>query len=692
MSEAPDSPAKKTALRAIAGLRDQAKAPPPVDDHDDGAGDDDGGGDGRLHTGEKRLPEGCPVTPLGINGDMYFLLDATGQFREVKDERFTRLKIASLFGSYAELLEEYWPRMTQNKGEWVVTGWKPEQAAMALTSACADIGVWSPFAMLRGRGAWLGREGELILHCGDKVMIGPPPASRNQRPQWVKPGKIDGFVYPTAAPTQRPADKQQPCGGEAGSPGDELLAILRSWNWRGGEVDALRLLGLIGAQMVGGAIKFRPPAWMTGGFGTGKSAAQDLVKWLHGTTGIISVADATSAGIWQKLKYDSLSVGLDEQEAEEDNRKNFALVKLARAAATGSMVLRGGADHQGAEFMARSCFLFSSILIPPMLGQDRSRIVVLELNKLKTVSEFKPTEKAMNKLGARILRRMVDGWHRWQETFEIYRQALGECGHSGRGADVMGTVLTASDLILFDAVPDAETAKDMAGKLAAPMLADMEHQDSDEIACWQHLLSTVIDPYRSGGRKSIAEWISRARGLAKDNDGNFVSGTPVNEANQVLQTFGLRIVGNAEIVKLYGVRTLRDLPEGIAPPYLAVANSHPSVAQIFAGTHWGSRSGAQGVWVQALRRLEGATVPHKPLWLSGDDSNSIRSASHRVTLIPLDAASGQGDGTSPGTAAQQLGPLGAAAREAEAAASAARGDDAGTAQHTDDGGDYGLEL
>ena len=46
------------------------------------------------------------------------------------------------------------------------------------------------------------------------------------------------------------------------------------------------------------------------------------------------------------------------------------------------MVLRGGSDHQAAGFVVRSAFMFSSILIPPLLDQDLSRIAVLTLKDL----------------------------------------------------------------------------------------------------------------------------------------------------------------------------------------------------------------------------------------------------------------------------------------------------------------------
>jgi hypothetical protein len=644
MSTSADSPAKTAALSKIAQIRkDAPELPRPGDD-----GGDDGGGAERKFTGGGRLPEGCPVRPLGINGDVCFYLDAAGQLREVKDERHTRLKIAHLFGSYAELLEDYWPRKTQDKetGEWTVTGWRPEVAAMQLTSACADLGVWSPFQKVRGRGAWLGPEGQLILHCGDKVFLGAPPGSGNRtRGEWIQPGVHDGYVYPTGPAIMRPARDPQPAGGNSGSPADEFLQLFGKWPFRRGEIDARLMLGLVVAQKLGGALKIRPVGWITAGYGGGKSTAQQAVKWLHGENAAIDATDPTSAGIWQAVRYDSLPVNLDEQESEEDNRKNFQLIKLARQAATGGVILRGGADHTGSSFTAKSCFLFSSILIPPLMPQDRSRMIIFEIGRLQKAADLKLTQKRMFDMGARLLRRAVDNWLHFQETFEVYHDALMQAGHIGRGADVFGAALACAHLVMHDGVPEAEEAAATAALLAAPTLAELEGNIPDELSCWQHLIATVIEPFRSGGRSTVGEWITKARGLAKTDDGKLLSVDQQDAANNVLQTYGLRLVDNTTLCKLYGAASLRDLPEGIAPPYLAVANSHPAVAKLFENTHWGGKSGASGVWVQALRRMEGAVSPPRPLWLSGGrDDHAIAGASHRVTLVPLQVASGQGAG------------------------------------------------
>ena len=125
-------------------------------------------------------------------------------------------------------------------------------------------------------------------------------------------------------------------------------------------IDARLLLGWIGSAMMGAYLNYRPLAWITGDSKTGKSTLQELLGWVLGGA-LLQSPDASEAAVRQVLGQQSLPVAIDEAEAEEDNRKLLALVKLARIAASASGdIMRGGQDHQGHQFQAKTCFLFSS--------------------------------------------------------------------------------------------------------------------------------------------------------------------------------------------------------------------------------------------------------------------------------------------------------------------------------------------
>lgn len=547
----------------------------------------------------KVLSETCPVRPLGVSGNTYYYLDALRQLQPLSASDHTRLGIMALFRNQVSWLHK---NFTNFNKKGVADGWKPELAQESLMTAASNKGVWDPTRYVRGPGAWRGGNGELVLHCGDAVFTAP--SRPGETGLWHSPGLIGDHVYPAADAIPRP--HEVPAEGEDFGVGNELLDLFKTWIWRRGELDARLLLGWIAAAMIGGALKWRPVVWITGGAGTGKSTLHEVVNGLF-DTGIVSVADATAAGIWQKIGYATLPVAFDELEAEEDNRKSSTVIKLARMAASGALMLRGGADHQSTQFEARNCFMFSSILVPPLTTQDRSRMAILELGQLP-IGKKAPVldHRELRRMGNLMRRRLCDGWIRWPETFEMMRVALQAQGYSSRGADVFGGILAAADLIIYDRQLGEEEAHALAAQLAEGYRGEQDENERDEERCASHMISTVIDPHRGGARTTVGEWIIKAAGLASFNEN-------VADANNILGTYGLKVVEGGTSRK----------------KYLAVANYHRGLDQIFQNSHWAGKSGTQGVWVQALRRLPGAERGEKPVWFSGKAA--------RCTLIPVES-------------------------------------------------------
>jgi len=569
------------------------EAPAPAESETGGPG----GGEPPPAKAPRGLPAGCPIVPLGIRGEIHYYLDERGQIRALEPKGHSRLAIQSMLGRKSDLVFKFWPRKNP-KG--AVVGWHPEDAAKDLMQASARQGIWNVMERVRGPGAWAGAGGELILHAGDRVFVSKPGGAYADG-AWLDAGVIDGHVYPASAALPRPA-LEAVAAGERG-PAAELLTTLDTWTWRRGEIDAMLLMGWIGAAMIGGALKWRPVCWITGGRGTGKSTLHELVEDLLGGA-MIRVSDASAAGVWQKLGHATLPVELDEVEAEEDNRRSQAVVRLARQAASGGLVLRGGADHHATEFIARSAFLFSSILIPPLLGQDRSRIALLELNDLAPGTNAPRREAAARgRLGQALARRLADGWPRFPDILEAYRVALMEVGHTARGADQFGTLLAAADLLLHDGDFNTDDASQWVDKLRASEMAVAEDDARDEERCLQHLLTSIVDPFRAGSRTTLGQWVQVAAGKTPGDQ---------IEANRALATYGLKVLDAKGAV------------------WLAVANYHQGLANLFRETHWASRSGAAGVWAQALRRLPGAERGEMVFWFGG------RAA--RATMLPVNLA------------------------------------------------------
>jgi hypothetical protein len=554
--------------------------------------------------GPRDLPEGCPVIPLGVSGGSFHYLDTLGQHRTLEDGEHGRLKIQGLFMGQIEFLYNNWPVLNKD-GQ--VTRWKAEIVSERLMNACARRGVYDPFERVRGYGAWLGEDNELILHCGDAVW--------REGHGWQIPGTIGRYVYPAAPTKPQPYGldgtlaRVQASGLEVAAARplyvetvDRLVTLLRTWNWSRPAIDPHLLLGWIGAAMLGGALKWRVLAWITGDKGTGKSTLQDVLKHLFDGE-LMSVQDATAAGIWQVIGHASAPIAIDELEPEEDNRRAAQIIKLARLASSGATMPRGGADHQGVQFTLRSCFLFSSILRCPLNSAEISRMALLELGQLEGSTPPKIAPRELRAIGGVLRRRLVEQWPRFAPTLEAYRVALAKHGHVGRGADQFGTLLACADMLLHDCAgaPPADAVEEWAERLKASGLAERALDVADHDKCVAHLLSSSVESLRGGERKAIAslietavdeEWYRTVKGPWELRNEAGV------EANRLLGTVGIKVVRLADPVK----------PDDIALSTLAldVACSHRKTADLFGGTHWAGRSGAAAVYIQALRRVPGA--------------------------------------------------------------------------------------
>lgn len=557
------------------------------------------------------LPEDCPVQPLGHAGGTNYFIDAAGQLVAVPDEKLVRTHLLGLFGD-ASYLWANWPRRTDG----VITGWRPEQVAETLRRECHVRSVIDVAERVRGRGGWRSRDGDLLMHLGDVIATG---LDAEGKVIYQPPGELDGVIYPRAAPLPRvwpdrvPADK---------SPAHGLLALFKTWNWARGDLDALLLLGWLVASLCGAALKYRPVAWVTGGYGSGKTTLVDrLLKAACGPA-LLSVADASEAGIRQTLRSQTIGVAVDEQEADEDMRRGQALIRLARLAASGALMVRGGGDHDPREFTARSSFLFSSIVIPPLSPQDRSRMAILSLMPLGNATEPKLDPELLKTAIPMLRRRLFDNWERFEGVCETARAALHARGHDARGCDVFGTLIACADVALHDLPSSDRDAGDhlnpeaLAERLKASSLAERIDVQSDERAMIKHLLSRLVDPFRKGPRL-VGEWLAKGvREIAAEQKSlDFGDEENERQENDRLAQIALQRIG----LKLH-----RD-PEGAL--WLAIANSHSELGHLFMGTHWATSPGKSAPWVQAARRIPGFVVPQKPLWFVG--------GAERVTLLPI---------------------------------------------------------
>lgn len=541
---------------------------------------------------EHDLPPACKVSALGVGPDCYYFLDNLRQLAVVETGKLGRLHILKLFG-YEDDIIELWPKIKMVKGEpRPLDDWDHAEVASRLVAAATAQGIWSPTNGVRGPGAWTGDEGELILHCGHRLLVNGEPRQC---------GKVGRHVYPTAPELPEPA-RRVPEFGPKG-PGHRLLKLIESWNWVRGDLDARLLLGWIAAAKLGGALKWRPMVWVTGDKSTGKSTLHELIGHVFGGA-IVQTVDTSAAGLYQAVGHSSLPIAIDELEADADNQKSQRVIQLARLASSGGVMLRGGQDHKGVEFNARSAFMFSSILIPPLQSQDRSRMAILELRPLEKFG-VKIDEREWREAGRQLSRALVYSWPRLKATVETYQRALYEQGHNARGADQFGTLLALADCVLGAEAPDIEAARVWAEQLRADGLAELQDDAANHERCVAWLGQAQLDAWKGGAKRTVAEWIGRA----KSGDDSIRE-----EAAGVLKVYGLRVVAQDDD----GQRRAH---------FVAIANTNRNLASLFKDSVWASRPDATGVWKQALERVPGARARMKL---------RIAATAERCTLIPYE--------------------------------------------------------
>lgn len=559
------------------------------------------------------LPPNCPVRPLGRDGDTFYFLNAAGGLGELTPSSAGKGHIDALFAGQSPYLRWAWGRVKWVKGGPIdQDNYDAEKVRETLFNAASDKGNWNKVDMVRGRGAWLGKDDELILHLGDHLLID----GRTR----AECGERDGFLYPGRPPIVGPHAENVPEGRE--NPATKMLELLRSWNWERPDVDPEFLLGWICQAMVSGALSWRSTIFITGDQATGKSTVQKAVFAALGGA-VIHAVETTPAGIYQMLKNDSLPVTVDELESDGDSRKKRGIIELARVANSGGRMLRGGQDHNGQQFNLRSAFLFSSINAPALQPQDRSRMGLLNLKELEKVEGRSGVDLSEVALwGRQMFRRILDWWPKLETMREeIAHWLKEEAGHDGRGADTFGTLIAFAHAAQFDTTPTDKQLIFWCDKLRASRLAEMESRTANWKLCLRHLLQVRADALRQSLDKTVGALLARFAEGDKLGNGDICDATWLRGK---LAEVGLGLSG-----------AKRGKPDA-ASAWLFVPNDHSSLSPLFDGTKWQAEGGAPGVWTDALRQAGKWDPKLNPSGLYRQGNGRVGAMPLRGTLLRLD--------------------------------------------------------
>lgn len=577
--------------------RGRSRAPEP---------DDDGGDDDVIAAAaEFRLPEGGPVQPLGRDGNEFYFMNADRQFVIYSYKDFGAHGLSALHGGERgqAWLDRSFPRIG---GKNRILGLDKERAVRSYIAACSAKGVFDADNKLRNVGAWIDIDGRLLWHLGDAVLIVEP----NGQQHYAKVGPIGDHVYPLGAPQLPPAKPDRKAQRAAV---DQLYRILQQWPWKRGELAARLQLGHIGCQLIGGALKWRPAVWATGGQGTGKSTLhRDVIHQVLGGDGAtVKTGDASGAGIHQALRNRSLPVLFDELEPGPGKEKKVgAVIDLAIASSSGDTIIRGTADHGHKEFILQSAFHFSSIHVPRLKVAAAMRIAVLELAKIPDDAAEPVVEaRAMRDIGAQLRRLLVDRWQHWPKRLQSWREGLRRRKFSARVADTWGTLLAMADHMLDESASVGTAHGDDVDKWCdelKPWLKELvTTSGSDDQRLWHTLLTKAVDPYQKGQRWPISTLlaVSAKRQSIEEESAHSSERVVVldhRKAAAGLETLGLKV---GWFKKPASKKDDQADDQEAAPPVfsIAVVKNHSELNKLLWDTDW-----KDDAYSQTLMRMPGA--------------------------------------------------------------------------------------
>lgn len=526
------------------------------------------------------LPINCPVVPLGRtqgpNGGVSHFLNAMGQIAELKDSSSGKGPIRGVFAGRSQYLEWMAPRFSKPskanpKGK--VIGWEADDVAQMLVDACAWAGPYDP-DLMHGRGAWRGVDGRLTYHAGDRVYVNG---------DWRKPGRHDGWIYPSrppiAAPWPKPVDE-----GRHG-PFDQMLEVFQTWNWRRKEIDPYLLAGWVCMAMIAGALDWRAMVFITAERGSGKSTLLNLLRELFGR-GLLKTGNTTGAYLYQKLGHDCIPVVIDELEAKpaSDPASPQKVIELIRMASSGDKIGRGSSDGVAKEFECRSAFVCASINVPAMQGQDQSRFAILNLDTFaQAEADPRIPWDTIETVGRQLMRRMLDGFPRYARTLVTFKEALiQQGGHSARGAEQFGALLAAAHLAQYDGDPEPGQLKEWAARLKATDMSETANAIEGWRECLMHLTDVTPDALRNKG--SAMPTLGSRLASFRHRPAAF------EDVKAICTMMGLTL----------------SVPKGEVPTWentrLFVPGNHPETRKTFAGTNWEGAPGTTGVWHTTLQR------------------------------------------------------------------------------------------
>lgn len=415
-------------------------------------------------------------------------------------------------------------------------GMSKKMAVNSLQQIAYARGIYDPDRQ-RGRGAWRD-EGRFVFHFGDKL--------------WVDGVMMDvteidsGYVYEQDRRLRRSAVEQL-----SAAEGRELYEAIQLFAWIN-PASAILLAGFIALAPIGGALRWRPHVWITGGAGSGKSTALSFLSDLM-PPGLLVFAqgNSTEAGLRQILGTDSLPVLFDESESnnEREHQRIQNILSLIRQSSTesGARTFKGTPNGEASVFNIRSMFCLASIQVAIKQQADMERITVLKLrqkgsgassNGVKAAEDWKRISaklaavRADPELPAKLLNRSLQLLPATIKNVDVFAQAAAEKFGSQRAGDQYGTLLAGAWSLMSDREATLDDARQVIEKYDwSAYQQDAKTEESDKAL--DSFMSKLVRAKLQD--VSIHELLSCAAG--REN----IPGLSRNEANTIASRYGAKV-------------------------------------------------------------------------------------------------------------------------------------------------------
>ncbi|EAW2493110.1 bifunctional DNA primase/helicase [Salmonella enterica subsp. enterica] len=312
---------------------------------------------------------------------------------------------------------------------------------------------------IRGRGAWIDKD-RIVVHHGNRLTVEGVATDLTR----IR----SNFIYPMGR-TMPPLHDQPLTAAE----GKELLSISRKIAWSR-PASGPMLVGWGFLAPLGGALKWRPHLWVTGGAGSGKSTIMsDFLNPMIRGFCEFAQGSSTEAGVRQELGSDAIPVLMDETESNDKREKQRieGLLALARQSSSDSpaRTLKGTAGGVSMQYHIRSMFCFSSINTLLSKQADADRLTRLEIlpPHLRKEDNWGELEEDFHKvstwddLSARLVTRALSMAKVIMETILVFKRVGQKFFNSARIADQYGTLMAGAWCLTRDQVPSSDEAHEM---------------------------------------------------------------------------------------------------------------------------------------------------------------------------------------------------------------------------------------